>query len=334
MRCQRCGRPISPLRQLTDREFCCDDHRRRGRLPSASVLRDLEHERDPFWEALHGNGQQKTAARANTSLGAVLVLGVGLIVAARFWFPDEGGAPAVAQIIDTAPKIGAQAERGSSKMMQWLNGILPGEKAVVARDDFKGGLNDWVNTAGESLSKGAQRLAKDGVIPSNQLMIWKPTLRTVNYDVEFEGAIQNRAMSWAFRATDPQNYYATKLILRKTGDASGAAIQRMVVLNNKVIKLGSELPLPIKIERDKSYQIALSVEGNRFTTRINGSKVDEWSDRLQRHKTGGVGFFSEEGETASIAWVKFTEHKGLLSRLMAANLLFLPPGMPGELEFQ
>jgi hypothetical protein len=327
MRCQRCGRPISPLRQLTDREFCCDDHRRRGRLPSASVLRDLEHERDPFWEALHGNGQQKTAARANTSLGAVLVLGVGLIVAARFWFPADGGPPAVAQIIDTAPKIGAQAERGTSTVMRWLNGVLPGDKPVIAKDDFKSGLTDWLNTAGE-------KLARDGMMPSNRLMLWKPTIHSANYDVEFEGAIQNKAMSWAFRATDPQNYYATKLILRKAGDPSSAAIQRMVVLNNKVIKLGSELPLPIKIEREKSYQIALTVEGNRFTTRINGSKVDEWSDRQQRHKTGGVGFFSDEGESASIAWVRFVEHKGLLSRLLAAQMLFLPPGMPDDLELE
>jgi len=330
MRCQRCGRPVSPLRQLTDREFCCDEHRRRGRLASASVLRDLEHDQDPFWEALHGQAQQKSNARANTSLGAVLVLGVGLIVAARFWFPEEvASAPAVAQIIDTAPKIGSTAERGTGRVMRWMNEHLPGDRPVILRDDFSSGLANWASSAGSA--RTGQWQSRDGSVQPGQLRIWKPTLRSVNYEVEFEGSVDRKALSWAFRAANPENYYATKLILRKSGEMSGAALQRIIVSNSRITNLGPEMPLPIKIERGKHYQIALSVEGNRFTTLIGGSKVDEWTDRQARHQSGGVGFYSDEGEAATISWVRFTEHKGVFSRLFAANI-FLAPGFAPDFE--
>jgi hypothetical protein len=159
-----------------------------------------------------------------------------------------------------------------------------------------------------------------------RLQFWKPTLKSVNYDVAFQGAIEKKAVSWAFRARDSSNYYATKLVLNKPGEVSGASIQRIIVENARVIP-SVELPLPLKIEKDRPYQIAFAVRGNRFSTLLDGQLIDEWTDN--RHKSGGVGFFSEEGESARIGWVAFAERKSLFGRLFASAFL-IPPGIDVE----
>lgn len=329
MRCLRCGRPISPLRQLSDREYCSDGHRRRGPLPSASVLRDIEHEEDPFWDALHGQVAQRRSS-SNTSLGAVLVLGVGLIVAARFWFPEEAGAslPSLPQIAINPTGSAVRNNRPESGgVMAWLHKLSPGERPIVVRETFARGMSDWVAASG-SLAQEAAWAVKEGAAMPGKLRLWKPTLRSVNYDVEFEGQIQRKALSWAFRASDASNYYATKIVMRKPGQPSGASIQRIIVQGSRQIP-AQEMPLPITMYSSQNYQIAFTVHGNRFTTLIDGHVVDEWTDN--RHKSGGVGFFSDEGEAASIGWVRFKERKGLFNRLFAAHLLFAPPGLlPAE----
>jgi len=328
MRCLRCGRPISPLRQLTDREYCSDDHRRRGPLPSASVLRDIEHEQDPFWDALHGQVAAQRRQAANTSLGAVLVLGVGLIVAARFWFPEEvSPLPSLPQIaVNPTGTTAAKEHVGPNGFLAWLQKLMPGDRPVVARESFDRGLRDWV-AAGDHLAQNASWMVREGAAIPGRLKLWRPTLNSINYDVEFEGQIQRKAISWAFRAHDSANYYGTKILLRKPGEASGASIQRIIVAANH-LQPGLELPLPITLHKDQAYQIAFTVHGNRFTTLIDGHVIDEWTD--SRHKAGGVGFYSDEGESSTINWVHFTERKGLFSRLFSAHLLFVPPGY--ELE--
>jgi hypothetical protein len=57
-------------------------------------------------------------------------------------------------------------------------------------------------------------------------------------------------------------------------------------------------------------------------TTINGQKVDTWSDdRLER---GGVGFFSDPGESALINWVRVTAGSSFLDRLLSFSLLVAP----------
>jgi hypothetical protein len=289
------------------------------------VLRDLEYENDPLWEAVHG-AQRKHQNKSNTSMAAVLVLGIGLIVAARLWFPDDGAAASAPSVARTSPSSGAPNRNPEvavgvgtgGGIYRWLQDIMPGEKPVVARDDFRAGLANWVDGGG----RGAAWSTNDGSLRPGRLHFWKPTLKTVNYEVAFQGSIEKKAISWAFRAQDASNYYATKIILHKPGDPSGASVQRIVVEHAKAMPL-VELPLPLRLEKDQAYQIAFAVRGNRFSTLLNGQLIDEWTD--SRHKAGGVGFYSDEGESSRISWVNFAERKSLFGRLFA-SAFFLPPG--------
>ena len=326
MRCHRCGRSISPLRQLTDLEFCSESCRKRGPRASASVIRDVEYEVDPYWQAAQEQANKPASKASNAALAALVVGLVGAMVVARIWFPDTGGAAGgtspLAQVAPTtSPQTASETrdralERDDNTLTGWLQKHLPGEKPLNATVDFSRADVEWVGSAAGWNRRG-------GSIQPGALRLWKPTLVARDYEMDFRASIAKRGVSWVYRARDGRHYYATKILLSKPGVPSGASIVRYgresAVEFSKV-----ELPLPTPLQRDKSYRITLLAEGNRFTTLIDGRVVDEWTDG--RLKSGGVGFFADEGEAAGIEWASFHERKGLLSRLISANLL-LPPGM-------
>lgn len=325
MRCHRCGRPISPLRQLTDLEFCSESCRKRGPRASASVIRDVEYEVDPYWQAAHE--QANKPSKASNAALATLVAGLlGAMVVARIWFPDSsssagGPSPLARTAPTTSPQTEAEARdrapgQEDKGLAGWLQRHLPGEKPLRAQVDFSQQDADWVGNATGWSRRG-------GAIQPGALRLWKPTLAAKDYEMEFQAAIAKRGVSWVFRAKDNSHYYATKILLSKAGQAPGASILRFG--RESAVEFGkTELPLPTVLQREKKYRITLLAEGNRFTTLIDGRVVDEWTDG--RLKAGGVGFFADDGETAEIQWASFRERKGVLSRLISANL-FLPPGM-------
>ena len=159
----------------------------------------------------------------------------------------------------------------------------------------------------------------------NGLKIWKPSVRLADYRMEFEGQIDKNAMSWAFRAPDLRNYYATKIVVRKSGALPTAEIVRYAVLNGFESDR-QRLPLPMSIRPDTLYHVQMSVRGNQFTTRVNGQIVDTWADsRLRR---GGIGFFTDKGESSSIHWVDVHEDRqGIFGRLFAMGFFVSPVGL-------
>ena len=52
-----------------------------------------------------------------------------------------------------------------------------------------------------------------------------------------------------------------------------------------------------------------------MVTSIDGQEVDSWSDDM--FKQGGIGFFSEVGESARIYWMKVTRNQDWLGRVCA-----------------
>ena len=84
-----------------------------------------------------------------------------------------------------------------------------------------------------------------------------------------------------------------------------------------------ELPLPLTLERGVDYRVRVSVRGGRFLTSVNGQLVSSWMDsRLSR---GGVGFFSEDGESSLLKWVSVSERDSFLGPHCFA---FLPDFLP------
>jgi hypothetical protein len=229
---------------------------------------------------------------------------------ALLWVVPKDGPTARAVINYTLPNSGI----GSS-----LRSTLPGWQIVRLREDFDSGLRDWVG-AGSALDWTREGSA----IRPGRLRLWAPSLKLADYQFEFEGQIEQKAMSWTFRSGDLGNYYATKLSMASPAPAPRAAIVRYVVLNGKE-RDRIELPLPPAVLDETFYHVKVNVKGAYFVTSINGQVVDSWYDR--RLTRGGVGFFADKGEVAAIRWVSVnTAAPGFFSRLFASTL-FAPPGL-------
>ena len=318
MRCERCGKPISPLRQLTDREFCSEHCRARGPRASASGLRDLEFDDGSPWaqDASRGNGK---AAKSSASVGLVLVAVIGVMVVGRHWLGDQRpatGGPGTGVVLDTQAPVAAD-RRGPAAdgWVGWIQDRLPGDKPLRLRAEFREGLGSWDG-------RGSWRV-ENGMARPGRLRLWQPTLGKHDYDVDFLGQIDQKAISWAFRAGDEQNYYSSKIVLHRPGEISGASIYRFVVQKSATVSR-VELPLPVILQRNRPYQFTVAVHGNRFRTLIDGHTIDEWTD--DRFTKGGVGFYSDEGEVAGLHWVSFRERRGIFGRILAAAFV-VPPGV-------
>ncbi|MFN9300050.1 MAG: hypothetical protein ACK6DZ_20360, partial [Acidobacteriota bacterium] len=154
------------------------------------------------------------------------------------------------------------------------------------------------------------------------LKIWKPSVELSDYKFEFEGQINRQAISWAFRAPDLRNYYATKIVVHRMSALPNAEIIRYTMLNGAE-RNRRRLPLPLSIRPETLYHVEVSVRGGNFVTRVNGQIVDVWSDT--RHKRGGVGFFNERGESSAIHWVDVREDDPrFLSKLFSLGFFVNP----------
>jgi len=72
----------------------------------------------------------------------------------------------------------------------------------------------------------------------------------------------------------------------------------------------------------------VSVRGNHFLTSINGQLMSSWTDNLLSR--GGVGFFSESGESALLKWVNVSERDSMLARFTSHfSLITVPTSMAG-----
>ncbi len=140
------------------------------------------------------------------------------------------------------------------------------------------------------------------------------------------GQIDHKSMDWAFRAADLHNYYATKLVMTRPGPLPNAGLVRFVVLDGRE-RERVELPLPLTIERGVDYRVRVSVRGNRFLTSVNGQLISSWMD--SRISRGGVGFFSEDGESSVLKWVSVSERDSFLARVVSHFSLITFPTAAG-----
>ncbi len=319
MRCQRCGKAISPLRQLTDREFCCAEHRRRGALAASSELREIYYEGAGTYSESASKREQKSAAVSSAALGLILLVGAALLLAAKLWMPQSAPETVASnnELASPIEGIGSRAPIAANRFAEWIEKSLPGDKPLQVSWTVKSGLDEWT----ESLGGKAWERAGAAISPGS-LRLWRPTLDRRNYDLSFDGVINRKALSFAYRASG-DSYYATKLKLTKPGQISGASIARMVVSGGKVIE-ESELPLPVILKTGHPYKVLVSASGDMFATYLDGHLIDEWHDA--RLRKGGVGFFSDAGELATVSNVRFRERKGLLSRFFA-TFFYIPAGL-------
>jgi hypothetical protein len=337
MHCFLCGKKIGLVRSLADQQYCCAAHRKEAGLASAQALRDEED--TETWASTRSK-KKRGPAKAGTSpagqAGAVLafvVIGGAMVAVLLMGSPTSkgGGGGAFASVSAETGKKPGMLSGASNAVSDFVRGIAP----VTLKHSFTGGsltgaassVADWSSV---NLRAGATQIddPRDWIGKTKtpaSLKLWKKSMAMQNYEMEFQGQLEKTSLSWAVRAADNGNYYATKLAIVKAGPLPNAALIRYTMVNGHQTDL-MQTPLPITLERGVDYRIRMTVQDDRFLTFLNGKAVGSVTDK--RLVRGGVGFFDDAGDPQKVAWVSVSEHDSFLGRLLANFAVFVIPGDP------
>jgi len=319
MGCLYCRKNISPLRKLKDRHFCSDEHRNRFRSKSARALREaedlygIEDAQVPTWRAVTvPKPEDKSERRAG--LGTTIFVGITVAVLIVALSQLHGYSPA-SKVVSPLPD---NPHGNSGGWGRTITNLIQSQTSGTMRDDFHSGFSNWDGLK----SAGSDWTMQAGAVRPTSLRLWKPSTSLSNYELEFMGQINRKSMDWAFRAADLHNYYATKLVITRPGPLPNAGLVRFIVLDGRE-RERVELPLPLTLEPGVDYRVRVSVHDNRFLTSVNGQLISSWMDN--RISRGGVGFFSEDGESSVLRWVSVSERDSFIARFASHFSLITVP---------
>jgi hypothetical protein len=203
------------------------------------------------------------------------------------------------------------APQASEGPIEKMRRAIQSRAAAELSDTFRG-MEAW-GAAAAALPAGWSR-HPDGYMRTGQLALYHPSLNFTDYRLEFFGQIESKGLGWAVRASDPKNYYGMKFKVVEPGLRPVLAVVHYPVVGGQPGER-VETPLSVMIHNRTPYHVAVDVKGNRVTTSIEGEEVDSWTD--DSLKTGGVGFFSDAGESAHLYWMKITKNQDWLGRVCA-----------------
>jgi hypothetical protein len=166
-----------------------------------------------------------------------------------------------------------------------------------------------------------------GFVRPGPLALYRPSMNLTDYQVQFLGMIDKKAMSWVVRAADFDNYYVVKLEVLKPGPLPTIGVTRYAVVNGQA-SARADVVAPIDARNDMLYRVRLDVRGDDFSLAVQGQMIDAWSEpRLPR---GGIGFFSARGEESRLRWVQVTHQYDMLGRLCAYLAPYNIPSTTGS----
>src|SRR5262249_38276608 len=142
------------------------------------------------------------------------------------------------------------------------------------------GLADWasVNLKGGNIDDPRDWIGGKPALNHASLRLWRRSTSLQNYQMEFLGQMEKKSLSWAFRASGGDNYYATKLLITRPGPVPNAALLRYAVVNGHEFDRDIK-PLPLTLERGVDYRIRMTVQDDRFITYLNGRVIGSWIDK-------------------------------------------------------
>ena len=193
--------------------------------------------------------------------------------------------------------------------------------AVELSEDFRTGLADWQGSRQDWAENWSYDQA--GFVRPGNLALFTPTVGLSDYNFEFLGQIENRALSWVYRAKDARNYYLGRLVITRGGPVPEVSLVRSVVKNGRESKQFLTV-LTMNLRTDTIYRVRVDVNGSDFTTSVLGQVVDTFTDAS--HPQGGIGFYGGRGETSRIRWVEVSHQYDTLGRLCA---MLVPYGLAG-----
>ncbi len=310
---------------MVDRQYCSAEHRKEARLASANALREEEEDQE-IWSVAktrqkhRGNSPSQTASVfAFLTLGALLVAMLmlpGNSASRASSFPSGPADPGTHQGL---------IERAAVSIGELVRDSAP----VTLHQDFRVGISDWTTSTLRAANTARAGDPRDWKIPSaptlvapGSLRIWNRTTTLENYQMEFQGQIEKRSMSWAFRATNAANYYGAKIVITKPGQEPNAGLVHFAMLNGHEFDR-VQLPLPVTLARGENYRVRVSVQDDHFITYLNGQAISSWTDA--RLKRGGVGFFADDDDEQRVSWINLSERDSFMGRMLAHFSLFIVP---------
>jgi hypothetical protein len=253
-------------------------------------------------------------------IAATIMVGLALWTGTRIAYVSQPSTGIKAQVSRSQRSVtvaGArvpdpsQANFGSGPMGK-LRKAIAGRASTQVTDNFHAGMAAW--GSGKQAWAPGWKHNSQGFVSTGDLALFEPSLKYTDYRMEFYGQIEQKSMGWVVRATDKKNYYAMKFTVVEPGLRPVIAMVHYGVVNGKV---GHKIqtPLSVMVHNNKPIHVAVDVRGNKFTTSIDGERVDSWRDDSAAQ--GGVGFFSEAGEKARLYWVKLSRNQDWLGRFCA-----------------
>lgn len=309
---------------MTDQQYCSSAHRQEARLASAQALRD-EDEMET-WSVEKSRNKKKPSGTAGSTAGQTASIFAfftvaGLLVAALM-LPGPATSYPSAVSLDPGVKPGILERAGDT-----ISEVIRSSAPVTLHQDFHGsGFGDWATLAlHNTVDDPRNSLSAPDIAKLGSLRLWTKSVALQNYQMEFQGQVEKQSLSWAFRASDQNNYYATKLAINKPGATQNANVVRYAVINGRVTERHAEAS-QVTLERGKSYVIRVSVQDDHFNTYLDGQLIGHFTDdKLSR---GGVGFFVDDQDPQQVAWVNVSERDSFLGRMLAHfSLLVIPPGL-------
>jgi hypothetical protein len=236
--------------------------------------------------------------------------------------------PALPKVRVSAPQAASGLKRDMKKVVNtqlasFKQSVF--ERAAVALDeDFRSGLDDW-GSRGDVATEWS--FDATGFVRPGPLALYRPSMNLTDYQVQFLGMIDKKALSWVVRAADFDNYYVVKLEVLKPGPLPTIGVTRYAVVNGQA-NTRADVLAPIDARNDMLYRVRLDVHGDEFSLYVQGQLIDAWSEpRLPR---GGIGFFSAHGEESRVRWVQVTHQYDMLGRLCAYLAPYNIPSTTGS----
>jgi len=239
--------------------------------------------------------------------------------------------PALPKVRVAAPARAAEFQRDFEKA--WNEQIVNVKQSVTDRaaialdEDFRSGLDDWVSRGD---APTAWSFDATGFVRPGPLAIYRPTMSLNDYEMQFLGMIDQKALSWVARSADFNNYYVMKIVVTKPGPVPVIALTRYAVVNGKADSRVDTV-VPIDAREDMLYRVRLDVHGPEYALIVQGQLIDAWSEPRLTH--GGIGFFTAHGEASRVRWVQVTHQYDMLGRLCAYLAPYnISQGSGGSLE--
>jgi len=185
------------------------------------------------------------------------------------------------------------------------------DRAAVALDeDFRSGLDDWTSRGGTT----EWVFDATGFVRPGPLALYRPSVDLTDYQLQFLGMIDKKALSWVVRAADFDDYYVVKLVVLKPGPVPTIGVTRYAVIHGQAQDRADTTAF-INAREDMLYRVRMDIHGDVFALTVQGQMVDSWSE--PRLRKGGVGFFTARGEASRLRWVQVTHQYDMLGRLCA-----------------